>query len=169
MDNPVAASRSGDALITAVPGLALAVQVADCQAILIYDPVRRVVANVHSGWRGSINEIASKTVVAMGQKFGCRSVDMVAAIGPSLGLCCAEFVNYRTEIPESLWKYKDNTNHFDFWKISRDQLVIGGLKPQKYPYRGTVHLLSDGFIFFLSGGSAAYGPVCRGYRDAAGG
>ena len=124
------APRTGDALITDVPGLALAVQVADCQAIMIYDPIRRVVANVHSGWRGSIRDIAGKTVAAMAHRFGCRGTDMVAAIAPSLGPCCAEFVNYRTEIPEHLWKYRDNANHFDFWKMSRDQLAAAGLKPE---------------------------------------
>ena len=122
--------RSGDALITDIPGLALAIQVADCQAILLYDSVRRVVANVHSGWRGSVNDIAGKTVAAMADHFGCRGADMVAAIGPSLGPCCAEFSNYRTEIPEAFWKYMDKANHFDFWKISFDQLIAAGLKPE---------------------------------------
>ena len=120
--------RSGDALITDIPGLALAIQVADCQAILLYDPVRRVVANVHSGWRGSIHDIAGKTVTAMKSHFGCRGRDLVAAIAPSLGPCCAEFINYRTEIPEKFWNYKEHANHFDFWKISCDQLAAAGLK-----------------------------------------
>ena len=120
--------RLGDALITDIPGLALVVQVADCQAILLYDPVRRVVANVHSGWRGSIENIAGKTVAAMEGKFGCRGRDITAAIGPSLGPCCAEFIHYRDEIPEKFWKYKLNGNHFDFWRISREQLAAAGLQ-----------------------------------------
>jgi len=120
--------RSGDALITDIPGLALVVQVADCQAILLYDPVRRVIANVHAGWRGSIENIAGKTVAAMERQFGCRGRDMAAAIAPSLGPCCAEFIHYRDEIPEKFWKYKLSQNHFDFWKISLDQLVGAGLQ-----------------------------------------
>ena len=102
---------------------------ADCQAILLYDPVRRVVANVHSGWRGSVSDIAGKTVAAMENRFGCRGRNLVAAIAPSLGPCCAEFRNYREEIPESFWRYKDGAEHFDFWKISRDQLAAAGLTP----------------------------------------
>ena len=121
--------RSGDAMITDIPGLALAVQVADCQAILIYDPARKVVANIHSGWRGSVNDIAGKTVAAMENHFGCRGKDMVAAIAPSLGPCCSEFINYRSEIPEQLWDYKDDGHCFDFWKISCDQLENAGLRP----------------------------------------
>lgn len=126
--------RTGDALITDLPGVALAVQVADCQAILLYDPVRRVVANAHSGWRGSIGNMAGKTVAAMEAHFGCRGKDMVAAIAPSLGPCCAEFVHYRTEIPEKFWRYKERADHFDFWKISCDQLSAAGLKA------GNIHL-----------------------------
>lgn len=122
--------RTGDALITDIPGLALAIQMADCQAILVYDPVRRVVANIHSGWRGSVSDIAGKTVAAMENHFGCRGADMVAAIAPSLGPCCAEFINYRVEIPEKFWKYRDDANHFDFWKISCDQLAVAGLQPE---------------------------------------
>ena len=103
---------------------------ADCQAILLYDPLRRVVANVHAGWRGSIANIAEKTVAAMERQFGCRGHDMVAAIAPSLGPCCAEFIHYRNEIPEKFWKYKFDRNHFDFWKISQDQLAGAGLQPE---------------------------------------
>ncbi len=121
--------RSGDAMITDIPGLALAIQVADCQAILVYDATRKVVANIHSGWRGSVRNIVGKTVAAMERRFGCRGRDMVAAIAPSLGPCCSEFINYRSEIPEEFWKYKDSRNCFDFWKISHDQLETAGLRP----------------------------------------
>jgi copper oxidase (laccase) domain-containing protein len=96
----------------------------------LYDPVRRVVANVHSGWRGSVADIAGKTVAVMKNGFGCRGGDMVAAIAPSLGPCCAEFVNYRDEIPEHFWTYRDTKNHFDFWSISCDQLTAAGLRPE---------------------------------------
>ncbi|MBW2489739.1 MAG: laccase domain-containing protein, partial [Deltaproteobacteria bacterium] len=116
-----------DAIVTDIPGKFLVIQVADCQSVLIYDPVQEVVANVHSGWRGSINNIIGCTLKVMEKSFGCRSRDVVAGIGPSLGPCCAEFVNYKKEIPEMFWKYKNDTNHFDFWSISRDQLCEAGV------------------------------------------
>jgi YfiH family protein len=116
-----------DAIITDISRKFLVIQVADCQSVLIYDPVQKVVANVHSGWRGSINNIIGCTLKVMENRFGCRSRDIVAGIGPSLGPCCAEFVNYEKEIPEVFWKYKDDTNHFDFWAISRDQLCEAGV------------------------------------------
>ena len=119
--------EAADALITAVSGVRLLIQTADCQAVMLVDPERRVVANVHCGWRGSVADIIGKTVGRMVDVFGCRPADMHAAIGPSLGPCCAEFVNYRLEIPRPLWLFRVGPHHFDFWKISRHQLIRAGL------------------------------------------
>lgn len=116
-----------DALITDVPGIRLLIQTADCQAVMLVDPQARVVANVHSGWRGSLADIIGQTVTRMVAEFGCRPADMTAAIGPSLGPCCAEFINYKDEIPRHLWPFRVGPHHFDFWRISRHQLVAAGL------------------------------------------
>ncbi|MDI6687156.1 MAG: peptidoglycan editing factor PgeF [Desulfobacterales bacterium] len=117
----------GDAMVTDIPEKLLLVQVADCQAVLMYDPFRRVVANVHCGWRGSVNNIIGKTIKIMADIFGCNASHIVAGISPSLGPCCAEFINYKTEIPDMLWKYKDGSNNFDFWSLSLDQLCNAGV------------------------------------------
>jgi len=63
----------------------------------------------------------------MQQHFGCHPDAILAGIGPSLGPCCAEFINYKTEIPQEFWRYKDPGDHFDFWAISYDQLLNGGV------------------------------------------
>ncbi len=118
---------TGDALVTATTGKFLMVQLADCQSILLYDATRKVVANIHSGWRGSIRNIAGQTVAAMQETFHSDPRHLFAGIGPSLGPCCAEFVHYRKEIPKMLWSYKRANNHFDFWAISRDQLADAGI------------------------------------------
>ncbi|MBI9084081.1 MAG: laccase domain-containing protein [Desulfobacterales bacterium] len=120
-------SLTGDAMVTARAGTALTIQTADCQAILLFDPQRRVVANVHSGWRGSVANVIGQTLAAMTDAFGCRPKGVLAGIGPSLGPCCAEFRHYRREIPEPLWGYGDSRHHFDFWALSRDQLVGAGV------------------------------------------
>ncbi len=117
----------GDALVSGLPGKALAVQVADCQAILFYDPQRRIVANAHCGWRGSLAGVALRTLQVMGARFGSSARDVLVGVGPSLGPCCAEFVNYRSEIPPALWGYRCGSVHFDFWAITRDQLIGAGV------------------------------------------
>jgi YfiH family protein len=119
---------TGDALMTDRPGTFIAVQVADCQPVLLFDPTTRVVAAVHSGWRGSVENVIGHTVTAMEKAYDCRTEDILAGIGPSLGPCCGEFVNYRRELPESFWKYGDDGNRFDFWAICRDQLTACGVK-----------------------------------------
>jgi YfiH family protein len=132
-DNPGFDSErrlEADAMITNIPQKILVIQTADCQSVLIYDPAQHVAANVHSGWRGSIDNIIGHTIAVMEKSFGCRAQDMIAGIGPSLGPCCAEFVNYKKEIPKAFWKYKHNADHFDFWSISRDQLCKQGVLPE---------------------------------------
>lgn len=116
-----------DALITDVAGIRLLIQTADCQAVMIYDPQRRVAANIHCGWRGSVANIIGMTVLRMVADFGCDPGQMTAAIGPSLGPCCAEFINYQKEIPRHLWLYRVGRYHFNFWHISRHQLITAGL------------------------------------------
>ena len=121
---------TADAAVTDQPGHYLLIQVADCQSVLMFEPVRRVVANIHSGWRGSIGVIIGRTVEAMQQNFDCRADRIMAGIGPSLGPCCAEFIHYRTEIPREFWHYKDANDHFDFWALSIDQLVKAGVSAE---------------------------------------
>jgi purine-nucleoside/S-methyl-5'-thioadenosine phosphorylase / adenosine deaminase len=134
---PVAAVRlDGDALITNQDAGALVIQTADCQAVIIIDPVRRVVANIHSGWRGSIGNIIGRTIRAMTVEYTSRPRDLLCGIGPSLGPCCAEFVNYRREFPASFWHYRSAGDHFDFWNISRDQLQAAGVPPDHISVSG---------------------------------
>jgi len=74
-----------DALITAVPGITLMISIADCVPILLYDPVRRVIAAAHAGWRGTAEGVVTRTVELMEDIYGCRPGDILAAIGPSIG------------------------------------------------------------------------------------
>jgi YfiH family protein len=119
-----------DGLITDVAGVGLMIQHADCQAILLDDPVNRAVGIVHAGWRGSVANIAGKTVEAMRRSYGTDAADLKAAISPSLGPCCAEFINYKQELPAAFFKYQVRPNHFDFWAISGDQLCRAGIQSE---------------------------------------
>ncbi|BCS99341.1 laccase domain protein [Desulfoluna limicola] len=121
-------SVEADALVTDRPGAMLTILTADCQAVVLVDPVKRVVANAHAGWRGSVEGVLPETVSVMENRFGCCPSDLLAGIGPSLGPCCAEFVHYKKELPRSFCTHRVGFNHFDFWAISRDQLCNTGLK-----------------------------------------
>ncbi len=121
---------SADAMVTNAIRVNMVVQTADCQPILFFDPVGRVAAAAHAGWRGGVANIAAKTVAAMACAFGSRPSDLLAAVGPSLGPCCAEFVNYRQELPRKFWNYRQQGVYFDFWAITRDQLLESGLRAE---------------------------------------
>jgi YfiH family protein len=129
-------SPTGDALLTDHPGNFIAVQVADCQPVLLFDPEKRAVAAVHSGWRGSVKNVIGHTVTALGKTYGSRPENILAGVGPSLGPCCGEFVNYRKELPEQFWKYGNDANRFDFWAITRDQLTDCGVRGKNIHFSG---------------------------------
>lgn len=79
-----------DGLITDVPGLVLFTTHADCPPLYFYDPVRRVIALSHSGWKGTVARIGAVTIRKMQDRFGCRPEDIHAAIGPSICRDCYE-------------------------------------------------------------------------------
>jgi YfiH family protein len=115
-----------DALVTDQP-IGLMIQQADCQAVIFHDPVRKAIGAAHVGWRGSVTGVIGATIRAMGDNFGTAPADLLAAVSPSLGPCCAEFVNYRQELPEWMHGFQVRPEHFDFWEISRFQMQEAGL------------------------------------------
>lgn len=80
----------GDALLTNVPGLLLVIRTADCLPVFLYDPSGPAVAAVHCGWRGTEKRILEKAVKAMGEAYGSKPEDMMAALGPCIGAACYE-------------------------------------------------------------------------------
>lgn len=90
---------SADALVTDVPGIPLIVFSADCNVLLLHDPVRRVIGAAHAGWRGTAAGIAAETVRVMAEDYGCDPADLRAAIGPAIGPCCFETDG---DVPEAL-------------------------------------------------------------------
>ena len=141
----------GDALVTNRESGALVIQTADCQAIIIIDPVRRVVANIHSGWRGSVGNIIGRTIRTMADDYGSRPLDMIGCIGPSLGPCCAEFVNYRDELPEHFWEYRRSGDYFDFWEISRNQMLEAGVPGDQISVSGICTKCNQHLFFSYRG------------------
>jgi polyphenol oxidase len=80
--------RKADGVITAEPGILLAIQTADCIPVLVADRRQRVVAAFHAGWRGTVKRIVELGVGRMRLEFGSRPEDLVAAIGPGAAQCC---------------------------------------------------------------------------------
>jgi polyphenol oxidase len=88
--NQPGCAGEGDALLTASRGLPLSVRTADCYPILLADTKNRAVAAVHAGWRGTAGRVVVETIAKMRAQFGTSPADIVAAIGPGIGVCCYE-------------------------------------------------------------------------------
>lgn len=76
-----------DGLITNKEGLLLSTTNADCILLLFFDPVKKVIANIHSGWKGTIQRISVKTVKKMVKEYGCNPQDIICCICPSIRKC----------------------------------------------------------------------------------
>jgi YfiH family protein len=118
-----------DAMGTISKNVPLMVMHADCQAAIFYDPVRTLFAVIHSGWRGSVQNIYARVLDEFVRTGSCIT-DIHAGISPSLGPAKGEFIHYKTELPESFWKFREG-NYFDFWAISEHQLRDAGIPKEQ--------------------------------------
>lgn len=116
-----------DGISTAKSNLALIIKHADCQAAIFFDPKKRVIANVHCGWRGCVANMYAATIDHLEKVYGSCVQDLIVCISPSLGPENAEFVNYKVELPPTFLPFQVSPNHFDFWEIAKWQLIERGI------------------------------------------
>ena len=135
---------SADALVTDVPGIPLIVFSADCNVLLLHDPVRRVVGAAHAGWRGCAAGIVEKTVQAMEDTYGSRPADLLAALGPCIGRRCFETDG---DVPAAMrdalgadaephMERRGAKFHVDLAGLNRQWLLRAGLAPEHIEVSG---------------------------------
>lgn len=125
-----------DALVSGLQGVPLSSYYADCVPIFLLDPVRRVAALAHAGWKGTVLKIGQKVVERMTGVFGTDPADCLAGVGPSIGPCCYEvdepvISRFREACPgcqklaeavsQGKWK-------LNLWEANRFNLLEAGLK-----------------------------------------
>ena len=76
-----------DGLITNKKNIVLSTTNADCILLMFFDPVKKVIANTHSGWKGTVQRISVKTIKKMKEQFGCEPKDIICCISPSIRKC----------------------------------------------------------------------------------
>lgn len=113
-----------DGLITNKSGIALTTTNADCILMLIYDPVKKVIANVHSGWKGTFQKIVEKTVVKMITNYNCDPKDIYCFICPSIRKCHFEVDEDVRNLCEEIFNFTNRTEEF----IEKGKLVDGNQK-----------------------------------------
>ena len=114
-----------DGLITNKKDIALTSKNADCILFLFYDPIKKVIANVHSGWRGTFQKIAEKAVVKMINFYDCKAEDILCFICPSIRKCHFEVSSDVKELCEGIFEFTNKTEEF----IELGEIVDG---EQKY-------------------------------------
>lgn len=151
-----------DALVTDKEDLCLMALTADCAPVLFFDPVRRVIAAAHAGWRGTVAGIAAKTVRLMCERYGCRATDILAGIGPAIGPCCFEVGEEVAEAFYPLYKemvYPGKASgkyRIDLGGANRVQLLDAGLESAHIELSGlcTVCCHDDFFSYRYAGALA---------------
>ena len=104
--------EKSDGLITNKRGIVLATTNADCILLLFFDPVKKVIANVHSGWKGTLQRISEKTVSKMMENYGCEPKDIIVCICPSIRKCHFEVGKDVKELFFNEFKNLGNINEF---------------------------------------------------------
>ena len=150
-----------DAFITKRKNLPIMVKVADCQGVLIYDPKTHTAAVVHSGWRGSACNILGKTIDSLSKNHGSSADDLLVAISPSLGPCCAEFSDPKNELPDFCQPFVDNTNHVDFWGLSAKQCMDAGVPENQIELAGRCTKCQPGYPSHRKGDSGRMGVFAK--------
>jgi len=145
-----------DGLMTNKPDITLATYYADCVPLLFFDPVRRVIANAHAGWRGCAQNMAGTAINAMTTRYNCDPVDILAGIGPSISAENFEVdedvvASFKKTLPFSdvfiyNSKMEKNKFHVDLWGICRESLILAGLKSENVEIAGLcTHALPELF------------------------
>jgi YfiH family protein len=144
-----------DALICDIPGICPVAKGADCVPVLLCDPVRKVVATIHAGWRGTVAHICHKTVMKMIREKGSSPSDILAGIGPSNGPCCYEVgEDVATEVRKAfgdndlLLRNKGMGKYFfNMWEANRLSLLEAGLNPNNIEIMGRCTSCEPDFFF----------------------
>lgn len=162
-----------DALITNEPGLFVCVQTADCVPILLYDPLKKVVAAIHAGWRGTVSKIVQKTIQQMTEKFGCNPSDIVAGIGPSIHIHAYEVGSEVVEMVENNFSnsqalLKPSLNqgkaYFDLWEANRTVLAESGIADENIEIMGLCSFEHSGLFYSARRDGTDTGRMVSGIR-----
>lgn len=140
-----------DALITNKPDVCICVQTADCVPILLFDPIEKVVAAVHAGWRGTVGKITDITVLQMALNYNCEVKNIQAAVGPSISPevyeVGDEVVNAaHLAIPnagQTLSKNKSGKFQFNLWEANRQLLLAAGLLAENIEVLGECSFMQN--------------------------
>lgn len=124
-----------DAIILTNKTQAVYLNFADCTPIILFDSAKNIAAIAHAGWRGTAGKIVSKTVEKMMRAYNSNCADIIAAIGPAIGVCCYQVgedvykkLSLTVENPNSCFKITKDKIFANLKEINNQQLLACGVK-----------------------------------------
>ena len=156
-----------DAVITNQKNVCVAIKTADCVPVLIYDPVKNIIAAVHAGWRGTTQNIVQNTINQMIACFGSNPSDLWAGIGPSIS---PEIY----EVGEEVWSqfapefyrptnpFKKDKRLLDLWKANSNQLTSLGVPENQIEVAGICTMSNPELFFSARRDGAKTGRMATG-------
>lgn len=136
----------GDSIITTERQTAVGVVTADCVPVMLYDRKKHIIAAVHSGWKGTLNQIAGKTIQKLKKEYGTQGKDITAFIGPHNRGCCYEIGEDIAELFQNSTLYKGlkivNEGRLNLEKCIMKQMEYEGVQAEN------IH--STGFCTFCT-------------------
>jgi len=145
-DDAPSAPENTDALVTDLKGVPLLALSADCALTVLYDPVRSVLAVVHSGWRGALLNIYAQAAAVMQLRFGTLPGDLIAGVSPMIS---AENYPVKDDLIEKLKIFypegvvrkclltKAGRHHFSLKDLLKSQLLALGVKNYEFAHMCT--------------------------------
>lgn len=151
----VGESGGWDGLATNETGVPLVTLYADCVPVFLFDPVKKVVALVHSGWRGTAGRIGAEAVKLLVNTFGSKPGDILAGIGPSIGRCCFEVDSHTAEIFRDTFNEAGSIVHesgegkynVDLWSANALILAESGVNPLNIEIAGICTACNSAMFF----------------------
>lgn len=145
-------THQGDGLITCKRNVAVGVFTADCVPVLIYDKTSEVVAAVHSGWKGTLNEVVINTLSKLKWEYGSKMKDLIVAIGPHNRGCCYEIGEDVKNLFNNKELYKDldiiEKNKLNLEKCIKTQLLTNDVPEENIITTGICTYCNNDFKLY---------------------
>lgn len=147
-----------DGLITNKENIILSSTNADCILLLFFDPIKKVIANIHSGWKGTLQRISVVAVCKMINEYGCNPENIICCISPSIRQCHFEvdeevktlFYNEFQELEgiEKIIKNNPSTNKWNIDTVLINKLILmkQGLKAENIVDSGICSVCNHNLI-----------------------
>ncbi len=132
LDTP---TPKADIIFTNNPNVSLFMRFGDCVPILFHDPVKKVIGIAHAGWLGTLRGVVGSAARGMQSHYGCDPKNIVAGIGPSIGVdhyevgadVVSQFHEKYPQHAAEIVQTKNGNPHLDLWTANALQLKSVGV------------------------------------------